>query len=168
MTRSETLASPAAWHASSLHTGGNLGIFLLRLALGVVFLLHGSQKLFGAFGGGGIGGTAGFFGSLGASPAMMWAVIVGVIEFFGGIALVLGILSRLAAIALAVDMVMAIALFNWSHGFFTETPRGGWEFDLVLLVALLGVALVGPGSVSLSSLLRARATKPAARLLAQA
>ncbi len=168
MNRSENLASPAAWHSSSLQLGGNLGILLLRVALGVVFFLHGSQKLFGAFGGGGIGGTAGFFGSVGASPAMMWAVVVGLVEFLGGIALALGILSRVAAIGLAVDMVMAIALVNWGHGFFTETPTGGWEFDLVLLMAVLGVALVGPGAFSVAALLRPRAKAPVARLIAQA
>ncbi len=167
MTNSETLTTNSAWEPSPLHLAGNLGILLLRVGLGIDFLLHGSQKLFGAFGGMGIGGTAGFFGFLGANPPGLWAVVVGLVEFLGGAALVLGIFSRIAAVAIAVDMVMAIALFNWSHGFFTETRTGGWEFDLVLLVALLGIALVGPGSLSLSAGLRSRAKGRVARLITQ-
>ena len=167
MTNSETLNTNPAWQPSALRRSGNLGILLLRVGLGIDFLLHGSQKLFGAFGGMGIGGTAGFFGSLGANPPGLWAVVVGLVEFLGGAALVLGIFSRIAAVAISIDMVMAIVLFNWSHGFFTETRTGGWEFDLVLLVALLGIALVGPGSLSISAVLRSRANGKFARLITQ-
>ncbi len=168
MTISETLTTKSAWQASALRLSGNLGILVLRLGLGIDFALHGSQKLFGAFGGTGIGGTAGFFGSLGANPPGFWAVVVGLVEFLGGAALVLGIFSRIAAVAIAVDMVTAIALFNWSHGFFTETRTGGWEFDLVLLVALLGIALVGPGAISVSAALRSGSKGRLAFLVSQA
>jgi putative oxidoreductase len=122
---------------------------LMRGVLGVVFVAHGAQKLFGWFGGGGIDGTAGFFGSINIPAPHFFAVIAGLTEFFGGIMIVVGLLTVAAATALIVDMVLAIATFNHAHGFFVESPNGGWELDFVLIGLLGALALVGAGAWSI-------------------
>lgn len=130
---------------------------ILRLTLGTVFVAHGSQKLFGAFGGFGIEGTGGFFESLGAAPGTFWAVVVGLVEFGGGIALALGLLTRPAAILIAVDMAVAALIYNFANGFFVETPTGGWEINLVLFAMCAAMALAGGGALSLDALVQRRA-----------
>lgn len=129
---------------------------ILRLTLGVVFVAHGSQKLFGAFGGFGIQGTGGFFSSLGANPGEFWALIVGLVEFGGGIALALGLLTRIAALLIAIDMAVAAAIYNFGNGFFVETPTGGWEINLVLFAMCLALVLAGGGRLALDALVRRR------------
>jgi uncharacterized membrane protein YphA (DoxX/SURF4 family) len=97
-----------------------------------------------------------------------WALIGGLVEFGGGIALVVGFLSRLAAIAPAADMIGAVVLTNWSHGFFTEKPGSGWEINLILFCMAISVVLTGPGRFAVDALIRTRlvARRPgAARLL---
>ena len=127
----------------------DIALLLVRLTLAFVFIAHGSQKLFGAFGGGGIAGTADFFTFLGVVPGSFWAVIVALVEFAGGIALALGVLTRLAALAILVDMLAAVILYNAANGFFVETPTGGWEINLALgtLACVLILATAGKFSV---------------------
>lgn len=132
----------------------DVALFLLRGGLGVDFVAHGSQKLFGAFGGVGLSGTARFFDSLGAHPGTLWAVVGGIVEFGGGIAMLLGLFSRLAGVGIAVDMLLAIALYNAGHGFFTETPTDGWEINYLVVCMALAVVLLGPGRYALSTVLR--------------
>ncbi len=115
----------------------NLGMFLLRVVLGVVFILHGFDKLQN------LEGVVGFFSSLGLAP--FFAYFVAYTEFLGGIALLLGVFSRYAAYALSIVMVVAIFLVKIKMGFL-----GGYELDLVLLVSLLAVAWSGSGKYSLS------------------
>jgi putative oxidoreductase len=122
---------------------------LMRGVLGVVFVAHGAQKLFGWFGGGGIDGTAGFFTSINIPAPRFFAVVAGLTEFFGGLLLVVGLLTVAAALALIVDMVLAIATFTHSHGFFVESPDGGWELDFVLIGLLGALALIGAGTWSI-------------------
>lgn len=114
-----------------------LGMFLLRVVVGLVFVAHGWAKLQG------MEGTIGFFASLGLAP--FFAYIVAWVEFLGGLALVLGVFSRWAGYLLAVVMVFAIFLIKIKMGFL-----GGYEFDLVLLAALLAIAWSGSGSYSVS------------------
>ncbi len=129
------------------------GPAVLRLAVGSVFLAHGAQKLFGVWGGGGIGGTTTFFSQLGLSPALLLAVIVGALEFAGGLLLMAGAFTRVMAVALAADMAVAVWKVHLVNGFFLNwnivPGRGhGVEFSLVLLGALVALALGGPGAIS--------------------
>ena len=134
-------------------TRADIASLLLRFGLLLDFFVHGSQKLFGAFGGGGIAGTGAFFASIGAAPGPLWAVIVGLVEFGGAICIGFGLLTRLAAIGIAVDMTAAIALYNWPHGFFAETATGGWEINMLIITMCLAVVFMGAGSVSLDAVL---------------
>lgn len=129
------------------------GLAVLRLAVGAIFIAHGAQKLFPVWGGGGIAGTAAFFAQLGLSPAVPLAALVAVVEFFGGIMLVLGAQTVPAALALAIDMVVAIWKVHFANGFFinwTMAPGQGhgYEFNLTLLGALIALMLTGPGAFS--------------------
>jgi putative oxidoreductase len=121
---------------------------LLRLALGVIFFAHGSQKLLGLFGGYGLQGTIGFFNQQGIPTILAYAAIFA--EFFGGLMLILGFLTRLGAFGVSVNMIVAILKIHLANGFFA--PKG-IEFPLILLVTGLTVFLYGPGRFSLDSLL---------------
>jgi putative oxidoreductase len=122
------------------------GLTLLRLVLGTVFIAHGAQKLFGAWGGGGLPGTAAYFSQLGLEPAYPLAVAAGVVEFGGGILLVLGALTFLASLALVIEMAVAIWQVHLANGFFLSA--NGYEYNLTLIAALLCLMLAGPGAFS--------------------
>ncbi len=124
-------------------------VLILRLVIGVVSVMHGAQKLFGAFGGGGIAGTAQFFGSLGLAPATLWAWVVGLIEFVGGIALAIGLLGRWVGLALAVNMLVAGIVVHLPNGFFVS--NGGVEFVLTLMAASLFFVGYGSGKWSVDA-----------------
>ncbi len=129
------------------------GPAVLRIAVGAVFVAHGAQKLFGVWGGGGLRGTAPFLEQLGFSPGFAWAVLVAIVEFGGGLLLVAGALTTAVAFVLLVEMVVATWKVHLANGFFLNwalTPgRGhGYEFNLVLMAALLCLALGGPGAFS--------------------
>jgi len=130
----------------------DVALLLLRLGLLIDFFVHGAQKLFGAFGGGGVSGTGAFFASIGANPGPMWALLVGLVEFGGAICVGIGLLTRLAAAAIAMDMAGAIALYNWPHGFFAETATGGWEINMIIIAMCLALVLAGAGRFSLDAM----------------
>lgn len=111
--------------------------------------MHGSQKLFGAFGGHGVAGTAGFFQAMGFTPGIFWAWVVSLVEFFGGLALVFGLLTRLASVALIVDMLVALFKVHLAGGFFL--PKG-FEYPFVIIGALISLILLGSGPYSLDAL----------------
>jgi putative oxidoreductase len=123
------------------------GLLLLRLVVGLTMAAHGSQKLFGWFGGGRIAGTAGFFGSLGYRAPTAFAVLAGLAEFGGGLALATGFLTPLAAAAIVVVMLNAIEAVKFRNGFWNGS--GGYEFELLLLGAAVSLAATGPGRYSL-------------------
>jgi putative oxidoreductase len=125
----------------------DLALLLLRLALGGTMWAHGAQKLLGLFGGHGPQPFVQFIVSLGFPPAMGWLVIA--VEFFGGIAVILGVLSRLAALGLAVDMVVALVKVHLSNGFFLGGPKPGYEFVLLLAAVAFSIVLTGPGRYAL-------------------
>jgi putative oxidoreductase len=129
----------------------DLGLLLLRLTLGTVFLAHGAQKAFGAFGGPGFEGAAGFIGSMGFRPARLWTVLAVGGELAAGLLFVLGVLTPLAGLLVLATMAVAIAKVHGPKGFFAQ--NGGFEYNLVLIIAALAVAAVGPGSFSLDHLL---------------
>lgn len=136
---------------SSTDRAGDVGLLLLRLTLGAIFVAHGSQKLFGAWGGGGIEGTGQFFAQNGLKPGEALAVLAGTGELVGGILLALGLLTRLGALAIAVPMVIAIVAVHLPGPFID-----GFEFPLALLAAAIVMLLVGPGRLSLDARIAGR------------
>ena len=125
----------------------DLGLLAMRVMLAVVFAFHGSQKLFGWFGGHGIEGTAGFFEKIGIPFPTASVVMAGGTELFAGVALGLGILTRLSGAGLFVTMM--VAAFAAHTGFSAQS--GGMEYPLVLGVFSAGLALTGPGRLALGS-----------------
>ena len=127
-----------------------LGVPLIRVGVGLTLAPHGAQKLFGAFGGGGIEGTTKFFAGLHIEPSGLFAVLVGCTEFFGGLLLAFGLLTRLAGAAIAIQMGYIVFVLLWHNGYFL-TPRstGGFEFGLLWGICALGFALAGGGRYSL-------------------
>jgi len=129
-----------------LATNDNAGALALRIFVGIIFAAHGAQKLFGWFGGYGLEGTGQFFGSVGLDPGYLLALLAGIAEFFGGLALIVGLLVRPAAAALAFSMLIAIFAVHWSKGFFAAS--GGYEYALALFAASLSLLLSGAGRFS--------------------
>jgi putative oxidoreductase len=119
----------------------SLGLLLLRLALGVVFVYHGVTKFQN------MEATIGFFASLGLGAAIAWAVTI--VETLGGAALLLGVGTQVAGVVLALVMLGAIITVKGAMGF----SNGGYEFDLVLLLALLAVVFTGPGRYTVRKVL---------------
>jgi putative oxidoreductase len=120
------------------------GILLLRLVVGVAFVGHGTQKLFGWFGGYGPQGTGGFFASKGYRAAVLMAVAAGLAEAGGGTLLVLGFATPVAAALLATVMINAIASVTFKKAFML-----GSELELVYLTIAVSLAAIGPGRFSI-------------------
>jgi putative oxidoreductase len=125
----------------------NLALFVLRLVVGLLFVGHGAQKLFGAFGGSGIEGTAAGFEKMGLRPARLHAIAAGCAELGGGALLALGLLSPLAAAAIVAVMVTAIVTVHARNGLW-NTARG-FEYNLVLIAAVFAIAAADSGAWSL-------------------
>jgi putative oxidoreductase len=123
-------------------------LLLSRIMLGVVFIFHGSQKLFAAFGGHGIEGFAGFLGQLGVPFPELSAGLAASAEFFGGILLISGVGVRLAVIPMI--MTMLVASFT-VHGGAFDMQKGGMEYPLTLAVMLTSLGLSGPGRYTLAA-----------------
>jgi putative oxidoreductase len=119
---------------------------MIRFFTGLVLMPHGAQKLFGWFGGN-IEGTAGFFTKIGLEPALTLAYLVGAIEFFGGLFLAIGFLTR--PVAVAIFIVMAVAMFkvHLANGFFWT--GGGYEYPMLWGLIALAIAFRGAGEMSL-------------------
>ena len=126
-------------------------LLLLRLVFGLTFFLHGSQKLLGWFDGPGIAGVTGFVGSMGFAPAAFWAWALAIVEFGGGLLLILGLLTQVAALLVALDMVVAIVKVHLPNGFFTANV--GYELPLILLAVALFFATYGGGKWALDSVI---------------
>jgi putative oxidoreductase len=132
-------------------TDDNTGTAILRLVLGIVFFAHGAQKLLGWFGGYGFSGTMGFFTGTMHIPAP-FAFLAIVAEFFGGVGLILGFLTRIAAFGIAANMVVAIATVHSPFGFFMNwsgTQKGeGFEYHLLVLAMTAFLMIRGAGALS--------------------
>jgi len=135
------------------------GITVLRVVIGIVFLVHGAQKLFGF----GFDGVAGGFERLGIPLPLFFAVVVTLVEFLGGAALILGLFTRLVSIPLVVDMLVATVLVHLPNGFFSM--NGGYEYTLVLIAATVTLTLAGSGEAALDKVLAAHGGLAPARLL---
>ena len=129
----------------------NIGLLLLRLVVGLPLAAHGTQKLFGWFGGGGLNGTGQFFETLGFHPGRRQALLAGLAEFGGGLLLAFGLLTPLGSVAAVSVMLVAIFTVHIQKGFFAY--NGGYEYNLLLAVAALTLAFTGPGSLSADTLL---------------
>jgi putative oxidoreductase len=127
----------------------NIALIVLRVTLGIIFIAHGGQKIFVY----GLEGVAGSFGQMGIPMAALAGPAVALLEFFGGIALVLGLLTRLASLGLVVDMLGAIMFVHLKAGFFA--PQG-YEFVLMLAGAALALTITGAGAYSIDGWIAAR------------
>ncbi|SFU65732.1 DoxX family protein [Halomonas korlensis] len=132
-------------------TRGGVAALALRVPVGLILMAHGAQKLFGWFGGNGLEGTGQWLASIGLEPGYLMALLAGSAEFFGGLALILGLLTRPAALVSAFTMLVAIFSVHIGHGLFAS--NGGYEFALSLLAATVALAIQGAGRLSLDSLL---------------
>ena len=120
----------------------------MRLALAIIFIPHGAGKLFGWFGGPHLSGIAGFLGTLGLKPAMFWAVVLGITEFGGGLAMLFGFLTRWAGMGLAIAMAVALVRVHIKWGLAFQGGDGHYDFPLVLLLVALSVMVTGAGKWS--------------------
>ena len=127
------------------------GLLLLRVVLGLVMAAHGTQKLFGWFGGYGLAGTGGFFESLGFRPGRFFAMAAGTSELVGGALLALGLLGPLGPAMIIAIMIVAAVTVHWQHGLFSS--NNGVEVPLLYAVGAAGIALIGNGAYSLDALL---------------
>ena len=127
----------------------DFGLFLFHAVVGLFFIGHGAQKLFGAFGGHGLAGTAGFFESIGLRPGRVHATAAGVAEFAGGTLLVLGFLVPVAAALIVATMVAAIATVHAGKG--PWATDNGWELNVTYAVAAVALAGAGAGAWSLDN-----------------
>ncbi len=121
----------------------NSGLLLIRLVVGLLFFGHGSQKLFGWFSGGGPTQTGKWLESIGIPRGKVWAVLAGLFEFVGGLLFAMGIWTAVGACLLIVVMVDAIVTVHGKNGLWAT--NNGYEYNLVLIVIALGIALIGPG-----------------------
>ena len=137
-----------------LDTDAGWSTVALRVPAGIIFAAHGAQKLFGWFGGYGLEGTGQWMDSIGLAPGYLMALLAGAAEFFGGLALIAGLLVRPAAAALAVAMVVAIFSVHIDKGLFVA--KNGYEFALALLAIAVALVFSGAGRGSVDRMLSRR------------
>jgi putative oxidoreductase len=139
---------------------------ILRFVLGVIFFAHGAQKMLGWFGGYGFSGTMGFFTGMMHIPAL-FAFLAIAAEFFGGLGLIFGFLTRIAALGIFSNMVVAVAMVHHRFGFFmnwTGAQKGeGYEYHLLILAVTVFLMIRGAGAASIDRVLSSPA-KYAARV----
>ena len=137
-----------------LNTSDSFAPLALRVPAGIIFMAHGAQKLFGAFGGYGLEGTGQWMASIGLEPGHLMSLMAGSAEFFGGLAILIGLLVRPAAAALAFAMLVAIFAVHIGNGLFMS--NNGYEFALSLLAIAVSLLISGGGNLSLDRMLHQR------------
>ncbi len=146
-------------------TALSVGLLVARLVLGLLLAAHGSQKLFGWFGGHGLTGTAGFFESIGFRPGRVFAAAAAVTEIVGGLLVTLGFLGPVGPALMLSVMIVAALSVHWKHGVFATS--NGIEVPLLFGTGALALALTGPGAFSLDAALGLEALwTPAVALVA--
>jgi putative oxidoreductase len=134
-----------------LDSHAGLEALILRVPIGLILAAHGSQKLFAWFGGHGLEGTGQWMASIGLQPGFIMALLAGSAEFFGGVGLMLGLLTRVSAAVNALTMLVALLSVHWVNGFFLDTH--GIEYALALLAACTALILMGGGRYSVDDYL---------------
>lgn len=129
----------------------DIGLLVIRLAVGLTFVAHGLQQSLGLWGGSGMVGWTGAMDHMGFRPAQYWALASTIVQVGGGIALAVGFLTPIAAASLVGIGLVIILKVHWQKGFWNS--KGGFEFPLVLLAASIGMLLIGPGGISIDGLL---------------
>ncbi|MFL5463882.1 MAG: DoxX family protein [Gemmatimonadaceae bacterium] len=129
----------------------SIGVLVLRIVIGLVMAAHGTQKLFGWFGGYGLKGTGQFFGQLGFQPGTAFAAAASGTEIVSGVLVALGFLGPIGPALMISVMIVAAATVHWGHGLFSQ--NNGIELPLLYSVAAFGLALTGYGEYSLDALL---------------
>jgi putative oxidoreductase len=137
-----------------LSTNAGFDTLALRIPAAIIFIAHGAQKLFAWFGGYGLEGTGQWMASIGIEPGYQMALLAGSAEFFGGIALLIGLMVRPAALMLAVTMLVAIFSVHFVNGLFISA--NGYEFALALLAISVALMISGAGKFSVDKLLEKR------------
>jgi putative oxidoreductase len=135
-----------------LQSNGGFAALALRVPVGLILAAHGAQKLFGWFGGYGLEGTGQWLASIGLEPGYLMALLAGSAEFFGGLALVLGLLTRPAAVVAAFTMLVAIFAVHIGNGLFMA--NNGYEYALTLFAATVALAIQGAGRFAVDNLLQ--------------
>ena len=146
--------------------GTDVAVVAVRIVLVWIFVYYGAGKLFGAFNGPGIHRTALFMSNTAhLDPGGLFAVLGGVIEFGGALALALGVVSRLAGLALFGDQVIAMVTVTWAHGLGSSTVTPGYEFNLALTALALVIVALGAGRLSVDAVIgrHLRASDPSSR-----
>ena len=149
-----------------LVTDDNAATAILRLVLGVVFFAHGAQKMLGWFGGYGFSGTMGYFTGTAHIPAV-FAFLAIAAELFGGLGLIFGFLTRIAAFGISVNMLVAIATVHGAMGFFmnwTGAQKGeGFEYHLLVLAITAFLMIRGAGAFSIDRAITTSSLVPRTR-----
>lgn len=165
MTTTSKVSSPERFRALISMTfttrpdsrASDIALAALRIALAWIFIYYGAGKLFGWFNGPGIHAESLFMSNTARlHPGGLFAVLGGVIEFFGGIAMALGLFSRVAGAALFGDQVMAMITVTWANGINSESLTPGYEFNVALAVMALAIVCLGPGRASIDALIERR------------
>ena len=129
----------------------SLVLLIIRVIVGLLMIGHGSQKMFGWFGGSGLAKTQSFLQTVGFKPAAFWTLVGTLGELGGGVLFLLGLLTPLGAAAIFASMLMAVLKFHWKAGLWAQ--NGGYEYPLVLAIIALAVGMVGGGNYSLDALI---------------
>ncbi|MBV8081484.1 MAG: DoxX family protein [Candidatus Eremiobacteraeota bacterium] len=127
----------------------NIALLIARVLLGIIFIGHGSQKLFGWFGGYGLAGTGGFFESVGLKPGLLFAFVAGLGELVGGVLVLLGWLNPIGPALIVAVMLVAIITVHLAKGFWNT--NGGYEFNLACIAGALAIAASGGGTYSVDA-----------------
>ncbi|MFP3391321.1 DoxX family protein [Brevibacillus sp. SIMBA_040] len=122
----------------------DLGLLIIRLVIGLLFVGHGAQKLFGWFGGYGLKGTGGWLDSIGVKPGVAMALVAGLGELVGGLLFATGVGFWAGAILIAITMLVAIVKVHGQNGLWVT--QNGYEYNLALIAVAIGLAMIGPGA----------------------
>lgn len=126
----------------------NLASLFLRLGIGVMFMAHGAQKTFGAFGGAGIEGFSKALESMGFNPPLVWAYAAAYTELVAGLFLIIGLLVRLSSASLIIVMLVALIKVHMSKGFFLSA--GGFEYIFIIVTACAALLFLGGGKFGIT------------------